>query len=191
MNTTKIKNDKKIIEKSITKGNIPINNKLLNKYITTDEIFKYEKNYEINIIINDVELIKEINICELSIEEIKKKANEIFNKYHYDKIFINNNNHILVSKNGINESIQKIYFNRKQRELLLEHLLVFSSLGKIIEEAKLVNQAKERKNRKKYNSWNYYIDGLIINNKKYLLEFEVASLDSGENQYRIQRLKML
>lgn len=43
MNTTKIKNDKKIIEKSITKGNIPINNKLLNKYITTDEIFKYEK----------------------------------------------------------------------------------------------------------------------------------------------------
>lgn len=191
MTTAKIKNDKKIIEKSITKGNIAINNNLLNKYTTTDEIFKYEKNYEINIIINEVKLIKQININELSVKETKKIANEIFNKYHYDTVFINNKNKIIVSKNGINESVQKIYFNRKQKDLLLEHLLIFSGLGKIIEEAKLVNQAKERKNRKKYNSWNYYIDGLIINDKKYLLEFEVASLDSGENQYRIQRLKLL
>lgn len=31
MTTTKIKNDKKNLEKRSTKGNIPINNKLLNK----------------------------------------------------------------------------------------------------------------------------------------------------------------
>jgi len=72
MTTTKIKNDKKIIEKSITKGNIAINNNLLNKYTTTDEIFKYEKNYEINIIINEVKLIKQININKLSVEETRK-----------------------------------------------------------------------------------------------------------------------
>lgn len=68
---------------------------------------------------------------------------------------------------------------------------IFSCLGKIIEEAKLVNQVFERKEREKYKNWNYYLDGIIINNKEYLLEFEVVNMDSGENHYRVQRLKLI
>lgn len=37
--------------------------------------------------------------------------------------------------------------------------------------------------------WNYYFDGLNINNELYHLEFDVRSLDTGENQYRVQRLQ--
>ena len=57
MTRTKI-NNKKNIEKNNAKGNIPINDKLLNKYITIEEIFKYEKNYKINIIINEIKELK-------------------------------------------------------------------------------------------------------------------------------------
>lgn len=69
------------------------------------------------------------------------------------------------------------------------NLKVFSDLGDIIENATLVNQTKETKNRSNINSWNYYFDGLNINNELYHLEFDVRSLDTGENQYRVQRLQ--
>lgn len=36
---------------------------------------------------------------------------------------------------------------------------------------------------------NYYFDELNINNELYYLEFDVRSLDTGENQYRVQRLQ--
>lgn len=48
---------------------------------------------------------------------------------------------------------------------------------------------KQKLNRKYINFWNYYFDGLVIDNAKYDLEFDVPSLDSGENHYRVQRLK--
>ena len=48
---------------------------------------------------------------------------------------------------------------------------------------------KQKLNRKYINFWNYYFDGLVIDNVKYDLEFDVPSLDSGENHYRVQRLK--
>lgn len=70
-----------------------------------------------------------------------------------------------------------------------EHLLVFSDLGDIIENATLVNQTKETKNRENINYWNYYFDGLEINNELYYLEFDVRSMENGENQYRVQRLE--
>ena len=48
---------------------------------------------------------------------------------------------------------------------------------------------KQKLNRKYINFWNYYFDGLVIDNVKYDLEFDVRSLDSGENHYRVQRLE--
>lgn len=124
-------------------------------------------------------------------KEIKELAYSIFKKYNSKSIFENDGNKKTVSKSGINESIEKIFNNKIQRNLLKEHLQVFSDLGDIIENATLVNQTKEAKNRSNINSWNYYFDGLNINNELYHLEFDVRSLDTGENQYRVQRLEKI
>ena len=176
----------------VTKGNIPINNKLLNKYNSAEEIFeseKYKKKHKF-FIKSDIKELNSINLSNMKIKEVKDLAYRIFVNYHTNFKFVNDNNIILVNRSGINESVQKIFHNRKQRDLLKEHLLVFSKLGKIIESATLINQIYETKNRIKYNSWNYYVEGLIIGNKEYILEFEVVSLDSGENHYRVQRLEL-
>ena len=69
--------------------------------------------------------------------------------------------------------------------------MIFSKLGLIINRAKLVNQVLERKGRDKYYSWNYYIDGIVIQNRKFILEFEVVSMKNKENHYRVQRLVCL
>lgn len=180
-------------EKHNTKSyqNIPINKKIFNKYKSVREIFDSEKIvYKNKIKLNKkiIEL-KKYNLTKLSLKDLKKLANFIFNKYNISNKFINNDSVIIVSKSGINESIEKIYFNNRQRKLLKEHLQVFSVLGNIIENATLVNQIKEVKNRNDIYYWNYYIDGLIINNKEYKMEFDVRSMQDGQNQYRIQRIE--
>jgi len=176
----------------VTKGNIPINNKLLNKYNSAEEIFeseKYKKKHKF-FIKSDIKELNSINLSNMKIKEVKDLAYRIFVNYYTNFKFVNDNNIILVNRSGINESIEKIYYNRTQRDLLKEHLLIFSILGKVIESGILVNQVYERKNRIKYNSWNYYVEDVFIDGKKYLVEFEVVSLDSGENHYRVQRLEL-
>ncbi len=175
------------------KGNIPINQELLNKYKNTNEMFSDSiNNYngEVNIKDNLSEL-QNISVEDMKIGEVKKLAKEIFQKYNKSNAFYNNDNKILVNKTGIDESITKIFESRQQRELLKEHMLVFSDLGDIIEHSKLVNQAPETKGRKKYNSWNYYYDGLKIGNNSYNFEFEVVSMSNGENHYRVQKLEKI
>lgn len=111
---------------------------------------------------------------------------KIFKEFNAKTVFLNDGNKIIVSKSGINESVEKIYSNKEQRNLMKEHLYVFSVLGSVIEHATLVNQTRERKN---IYSWNYYFDGLIINGDLYHIEFDVRSLHNGQNQYRVQRLQ--
>ena len=173
------------------KGNIPINQELLNKYSTAREIFDNESNNfdgKVNVK-NNIPELNNIDVFSMKPKEIKELAYSIFEKYNSKSIFENDGNKITVSKSGINESIEKIFNSKVQRSLLKEHLQVFSDLGDIIENATLVNQTKETKNRSNINSWNYYFDGLNINNELYHLEFDVRSLDTGENQYRVQRLQ--
>lgn len=183
----------KVDLKTKIKGNIPIKKELLNKYKNAEEIFaKERKNYKVNIIINTkLEILQKLNLQNLNINEIKKIAYNIFSSFHNNYKFYNQKYEIIVSKRSIFESIQKIYHTRKQRELIKEHLIVFSCLGKIIEEATLVNQVFENKGRVKYKCWNYFLDGIIINNKKYLLEFDVVAMDNNENHYRIQRIELI
>lgn len=176
-----------------TKGNIPINQELLNKYKSTNEMFRDSiNNYngEVNVKDNLFEL-QNVSVENMKIGEVKKLAKEIFQKYNKSNTFYNSNNKILVNKTGIDESITKIFESRQQRELLKEHLLVFSDLGDIIEHSKLVNQVPETKGREKYNSWNYYYDGLKIGNNSYNFEFEVVSMSNGENHYRVQKLEKI
>lgn len=174
-----------------TKGNIPINQELLNKYSTAKEIFDNEANNfdgEVSVETNIPEL-NDIDISTLKSKETKELAYEIFKKYNSKSVFENDGNKITVSKSGINESVEKIFNNKEQRNLLKEHLQVFSDLGDIIEHATLVNQTREVKNRENINSWNYYFDGLNIDGEIYHLEFDVRSLHNGQNQYRVQRLQ--
>lgn len=175
----------------LTKGNIPINENLLNKYSNVKDIFSNERNnYDGNVNVkSEISELKYFDIDNTNITDLKKMANDIFIKYNQKNIFENNGNKIVVNKSGINESIEKIYNNRKQRNLAKEHLLVFSDLGDIIENATLVNQTPELKNRENIKLWNYYFDGLKINGELYHLEFDVRSMASGENQYRVQRLE--
>lgn len=178
---------------SQAKGNIPINQELLNKYKSTKEMFSDSiNNYngEVNVKDNLSEL-QNVSVENMKIGEVKKLAKEIFQKYNKSNTFYNSSNKILVNKTGIDESITKIFESRQQRELLKEHLLVFSDLGDIIEHSKLVNQVPETKGRKKYNSWNYYYDGLKIGNNSYNFEFEVVSMSNGENHYRVQKLEKI
>lgn len=172
-------------------GNIPIDENLLNKYVNVREIFDNVVFEYDNCIIVSRHLIefKGKDLNNMKVKDLKELAYIIFKKYNLKSTFKNNGNKIIVSKRGINESIEKIFNSREQRNLLKEHLQVFSNLGDIIEHATLVNQTSETKNRGNINSWNYYIDSLNINSELYYLEFDVRSLDSGENQYRVQRLQ--
>lgn len=170
--------------------NIPLEDKLLNKYARVQDIFDDET----NILRNDKKIlnisnflnINVLNLKDLKVENLKAMAWHIFNEFHNINVFRNDMNYIVVTKHGIEESVEKIFYNRFQRKLCLEHLLVFSKLGYIIENAILVSQTFERKGRADLLFWNYYLDIVCINGKFYLLEFDVRSMKDGSNQYRIQ-----
>ena len=176
----------------LNKNNIPINKEIFQKYSDYKSIFNRERtNYDGNIEVN-------IDICSIlekydlsNMKSSKAAAIKVFNTFHKNNVFTNQGNKIEITKDGIRESVQKIFENEEQRELIKEHLQVFSNLGDIIEHADLVRQANNNKpnERPGVNSWNYYFAGLNINNKKYSLEFEVRSMDNGNNQYRVQRLE--
>lgn len=137
-----------MITKEKNKGNIFLDDKLLNKYSSARDIFDNASNSlstYVEIKLYNIPEIRNINVKNLKVFEAKNLANNIFDKYHSKNIFINNDNKIVVSRNSINESIVKIYHNRFQRDYILEHLIIFSNLGKVIENAKLVSQTIERK----------------------------------------------
>ena len=169
----------------------PNDKNLLGKYHSFKEIFNNESyKFTHSIIIRkNIKELNNINIDKLNSKDIKLIAKKIFKKYNDKNIFINNGNKIIVTNRGIEESINKIFNSKKQRAFLKEHLQIFSCLGKIIAHAKLVGQTKENKNRKNIVLWSYYFDGLIINNEKYYFEFDVRTMDNGQNQYRVQRLE--
>lgn len=175
----------------ISKGNIPINEELLNKYANVREIFdKESNNYNGNVNIkNQIKELNNIDVSKITNTEVYHKAVEIFNNYHNINVFINDGNNIIVSNSDIKESINKINNNSLQNKYLKEHLLVFSNLGNIIEKASLVNQTYENKNREINKVWSYYLNGLGINGCNYLFEFDVISKENGENHYRVQRLE--
>ena len=169
---------------------IPINKKILNKYESYKDIFFNEDSNNVILIPNHIKELYNISISKLNVNDLRKLARKIFHKYHNTNIFINNGNSIIVTNNGINESIQKVYYNSEQNKYLLEHLKIYSKLGIIIENAILVNQVYELKNRDKYKYWNYYICKVKINKIVYLIELEIVSLNNNKNNYRVHRLNI-
>ena len=169
---------------------IPIDNSLLNKYESYKEIFQKEKANKTVYINNTIKELNGIDVNSMSVNELRKLARVIFHNYHNTNIFYNNDNKITVTNNGINESIQKLFYNEEQKNYLLEHLKIYSELGKIIEKSKLVNQVIENKGRWKYKYWNYYVCNAVINNKKYLVEIDVVTTIDKINNYRVHRLNI-
>ena len=184
------------IEETIkqVKGNIKIDRNLLYKYDNVKELLIFElekskKNFNSKVIINkQLTELNEIEISEMTLTELKKKSIEIYKNNHNTNTFKNNNNDITINNKDIKESIKKIVGDKRQKEYLEEHLKVFSKLGNIIEYGTLISENIEQKSRQNYNSWHYYIENIILNKKRFLLEFDVVSRNDGENHYRLHRL---
>lgn len=176
------------------KGNIPINKDLLNKYANVSELISDNvNNYDgrVDVKKNIIEL-NNLKINSMTQNELSNVAIKIFERYNNKKnTFINNNNKIMVTRSGIKESINKIIYNKNQKQYLKEHLQIFSDLGDIIEGAILASQTMEEKSREGNKTWNYYFNGVKINNDSYLFEFDVVSRQNGENHYRVQRLEKI
>ena len=118
---------------------------------------------------------------------IYNKAKEEFKKIGKN-IFLNNGEGIYVSNSDIKESIAKIVRSDYQKQLLTEHLELFSKLDKIIENGKLVTSACETKNRWQNQKWDYYITPIKINCQKYIVEFDTLLRERNEKHFRIQRI---
>lgn len=183
-----------VVKDSKEKDNIKVNKKFLNKYKNTKELLitesnKAKKRFNNKITINkNIVEINEIELAKLTLTQLKRKSIEIFRNNHLSFVFQNDNNNIIVNNEDIKESIKKILGDKRQKEYLMEHLKVFSKLGDVIKNGKLVSESMEQKARQNYNSWHYYVVNLIIGKKKFLLEFDVVSRGDGENHYRVQRL---
>lgn len=175
------------------KGNIPINQELLNKYNNVSEMInkninKYDGKVDVK---SSIAELNNIDLNSMSQNELSNLAINIFEKYNSSNTFINDGNKIMVTRSGIKESINKILYNKNQKQYLKEHLQVFSDLGDIIESATLASQTTEGKSRENNKIWNYYLNGLNINDNNYLFEFDVVSRQNGENHYRVQRLEKI
>ena len=144
--------------------NIPINLELLNKYenvseFISDNINKYDGKINLETIIVELD---NIDINDMTQNELSNLSINIFKKYNNNRVFINDNDKIMVTRSGIKESINKILYNKKQKQYLKEHLIVFSDLGDVIESATLSSQTLEGKSRSNNKVWNYYLNGVNI-----------------------------
>lgn len=172
-------------------GNIPIKLNLLNKYENVREIFDNESNKfkrSINLK-NDIVELKNIDIKKLDSKKVKDFIKKEFRKSSNDSIIINNASKIIITNGGIEESVNKIFNSRTQRNLLKEHLYIFLNLNKILSGSKLINQTKENKGRVDINYWNYYFNKVNIDGQEYNIAIDVRAMKDGTNQYRVQRIE--
>ena len=159
----------------------------------TDAVVDYanniKDNFHTNIIIktNKEEIIDYSKELQTVIFRYAKKEFQQIGK----KIFNNNNDIIYVSNGDIKESIAKTVRNSEQKQLLKEHIAIFSNLDKIIETAEKINFAPEVKSRIKYQIWNYYATAIKINNIRYITEIDIVIKENNEKHFRIMRIYKL
>ena len=104
----------------LVKGNISIVPELLNRYKSVNEIFEYEKNF-LNVIWlrDNIEFSYE----NISISDAKSIAISLFESNNFSNKILWNDFSIVVSRAGIRESIEKIFYNN-QRYYLVEHFII-------------------------------------------------------------------
>lgn len=189
-NINTIKGECFINEIKYNKENIPINKDLLNKYANVRSIFteiRNNCNNEIKIR-NNID-ISNINLSNLKSQKMYSYSKIIFSQSHCTNEFYNNGNKIIVSNRDIKHIITYIYKTPEQKNMLFQHLCVFSNLKNIIEHATLISQSGSNNIEGEENSWHYYYNNLDINGNNYTLVFDIVSRQNGENHYRVQRME--
>lgn len=162
----------------------------INKYQNiTDAIFDYINNAK-NMSCTNIKINKSI----ISIDYSKELQTIIFSKAKQEfnnigkNIFKNNKDIIYVSNGDIKECVAKIVRNTEQKRLLSLHMLLFSNLDRIISKGIKIASAKETKGRYQNLKWDYYIVFIVINRKKYIVEFDTLLRERNEQHFRLQRI---
>lgn len=100
--------------KKLTKVNISINEKLLNKYSNVKDIFSNER-------INQDEIVSvknvDFDLTNKTATDIYHIATDLFSNNHANNVFINDGNKIIVTNQDIKDSINKIYNDRLQKNI--------------------------------------------------------------------------
>ena len=180
------------MNKLLEKEDISINNKTIISYLNiTDAVYDFANNikddFQTSINIKKSKMFDKIDYSTQLQTIIFNKAKEMFSK-NGNRVFKNNNDYIYVSNSDIKESIAKTVRNSEQKKLIVEHLEVFSNLGKIIEKGIKINFAPEIKDRFQFKKWDYYATPISIDNKKYIVEFDTVLRNNNEKHFRLQRI---
>lgn len=156
------------------------------------EIKKAEQNFYTDINIKEIDKLSKINFDKMSENEYIKLSKDIYKEYVSKRIFPNDSTNIYIKAvlTDIKESAYKAYNNKLQRKYLKEHIEALSQIDKIIQKGKEVSKNNELKNRNQYKSWRYFSSQAIIENKPFLIQFDVAQKDDGYH-FRLQRLAKL
>lgn len=168
---------------------------ITNKYTNiTEAINDYanniKDNFDSNIKIEQKNNVP-VDYAVQSQKSIFNKAKELFSNIG-KKAFVNNDESIIVVTNeDIKESVAKTVRNTEQKKLLAEHMEVFSSLDKIIENGERISSGPETKNRSQYQSWDYYVTPIYINGEKYIVQFDTVLRTDGEKHFRLERIYKL
>lgn len=156
------------------------------------ETKKAEQNFYTDINIKQIDKLSEINFDKMSENKYIKLSKEIFKEHISKRAFHNDNTNIdiKVILSDIKESAYKAYNSKLQRKYLREHIETLSQINKVIQEGIEVSKNNELKNRNQYKSWRYFSSQAIIENKPFLIQFDVTKKDDGYH-FRLQRLAEL
>lgn len=195
-----LNSESEVSTKNIKQNPVNVNSNKLNgnkKYrniteLLEAEIKQAEKNFKTNIKIRKIDELENINFKKINQNEYIKLSKKIFKESISKRIFQNGNSNIKIKVilEDIKESAYKAYSNKFQNKYLKEHIQALSQLDKIIESATEKSKNIETKNRKQYKDWKYFTTQAIINNKPFLIEFDVTNKNDGYH-FRLQRLAEL
>ena len=186
---------------STTKTNGSISNNSITQNISTGNNYKNatdlikgeqekaEQNFNTDIYIRKINELDNINFQKMSENEYIKLSKSIFKANFNNRVFKNSNSNINIKVilEDIKESAYKAYNNKFQNKFLKEHVQALSQLDKIISNGNEVSIDIENKNRKQYKSWRYFTTQVLIENRPFLIEFDVTEKSDGYH-FRLQRL---
>ena len=151
---------------------------------------KVKSDFKTNIEIKTNKKIAPVDYKSQSQATIFQKAKSVFSKIG-KSVFKNNGENIYVSNGDIKESIAKTVRNEQQKQLLSEHMEIFSNLDKIIENGELIAKGNETKGRSQFNNWDYYATPVKIDGENYIVEFDTVVRDNKQKHFRLERIYSL
>ena len=148
-----------------------------------------ESNFNSDIKIGKITELDNINFKKITQNDYIKLSKDIFKRNYTKRIFENasSNIKIKVILDDIKESAYKAYNSKFQNKYLREHIQALSKIDQIIKNADEKSKNIETKNRNQYKDWKYFISQATINNKPFLIEFDVTNKPDGYH-FRLQRL---